>query len=316
MSFANLKSRSMDISKLVTAATEASGQVSNTNKYQDDRKWKPTVDEQGNGYAVVRFLPATEGQDLPWVRYWDHAFKGPTGQWYIERSLTTLGQNDPVGELNSRLWNSGIEEDKETARRQKRRLHYVTNIQVINDPANPANNGKVFIYEFGKKIFDKIMDMMQPEFPGETPVNPFDFWTGADFELKIRNVAGYRNYDKSDFKSPAPLADADETRLEATYNSLYDLNEFVIPNYPNAHDANWFKSYDELKNKLETVLGVATGNGATLRNEAVAQSAESAPAREASEPTIVSAPAPAPVAAASAEEDDTLSYFAQMAAED
>ena len=316
MSFANLKSRSMDISKLVTAATEASGQVSNTNKYQDDRKWKPTVDEQGNGYAVVRFLPATEGQDLPWVRYWDHAFKGPTGQWYIERSLTTLGQNDPVGELNSRLWNSGIEEDKETARRQKRRLHYVTNIQVINDPANPANNGKVFIYEFGKKIFDKIMDMMQPEFPGETPVNPFDFWTGADFELKIRNVAGYRNYDKSDFKSPAPLADADETRLEATYNSLYDLNEFVLPNYPNAHDANWFKSYDELKNKLETVLGVATGVGATLRNEAVAQSAESAPAREASEPTIVSAPAPAPVAAASAEEDDTLSYFAQMAAED
>ena len=315
MSFANLKSRSMDISKLVTAASEASGQVSNTNKYQDDRKWKPTVDEQGNGYAVVRFLPATEGQDLPWVRYWDHAFKGPTGQWYIERSLTTLGQDDPVGELNSRLWNSGIEEDKETARRQKRRLHYVTNIQVINDPANPANNGKVFIYEFGKKIFDKIMDMMQPEFPGETPVNPFDFWTGADFELKIRNVAGYRNYDKSDFKSPAPLADADETRLEATYNSLYDLNEFVIPNYPNAHDANWFKSYGELKNKLETVLGVATGAGATLRNEAVAQSAGSAPAREASEPTIVAAPAPAPAAVAT-EEDDTLSYFAQMAAED
>ena len=315
MSFANLKSRSMDISKLVTAATEASGQTTNTNKYQDDRKWKPTVDEQGNGYAVIRFLPATEGQDLPWVRYWDHAFKGPTGQWYIERSLTTLGQNDPVGELNSRLWNSGIEEDKETARRQKRRLHYVTNIQVINDPANPSNNGKVFIYEFGKKIFDKIMDMMQPEFPGEQPVNPFDFWTGADFELKIRNVAGYRNYDKSDFKTPVALADADETRLEAIYNSLYDLNEFVIPNYPNAHDANWFKSYDDLKNKLETVLGVATGAGATLRNEAVAQSAESAPAREASEPTIVAAPAPAPAAVAT-EEDDTLSYFAQMAAED
>jgi hypothetical protein len=192
MSFANLKSKSMDISKLVAEANAASGQTTNTNKYQDDRKWKPTVDEQGNGYAVIRFLPATEGQDLPWVRYWDHAFKGPTGQWYIERSLTTLGQNDPLGELNSRLWNSGIEEDKETARRQKRRLHYVTNIQVINDPANPANNGKVMIYEFGKKIFDKIMDQMQPEFPGETPVNPFDFWGGADFELKIRNVAGYR----------------------------------------------------------------------------------------------------------------------------
>jgi len=314
MSFANLKSKSMDISKLVSAATEASGQTTNTNKYQDDRKWKPTVDEQGNGYAVIRFLPAAEGQELPWVRYWDHAFKGPTGQWYIERSLTTLGQNDPVGELNSRLWNSGIEEDKETARRQKRRLHYVTNILVINDPANPANNGKTFIYEFGKKIFDKIMDQMQPEFPGEEPVNPFDFWSGADFELKIRNVAGYRNYDKSDFKSTSALFGADETRLEATYNALYDLNEFVVPGYPNAHDANWFKTYDELKNKLETVLGLATGAGATVRNEALAQTAESAPAREASEPTIVSAPAAAPAVAA--EEDDTLSYFAQMAAED
>jgi hypothetical protein len=314
MSFANLKSKSMDISKLVTAATEASGQATNTNKYQDDRKWKPTVDEAGNGYAIIRFLPAMEGQDLPWVRYWDHAFKGPTGQWYIERSLTTLGQNDPLGELNSRLWNSGIEEDKETARRQKRRLHYVTNILVVNDPANPANNGKVMIYEFGKKIFDKIMDMMQPEFPGETPVNPFDFWSGANFELKIRNVAGYRNYDKSDFKSPTALFEADETRLESTYNSLYDLNEFQVPNYPNAFDANWFKSYDDLKAKLDTVLGVATGNGATLKNEALAQSAEAAPIRSASEPTVVSAPAAeAPVAEST---DDTLSYFAKMAAED
>jgi hypothetical protein len=315
MSFANLKSKSMDISKLVNAATEAAGQTTNTNKYQDDRKWKPTVDEQGNGYAVVRFLPPTEGQDLPWVRYWDHAFKGPTGQWYIERSLTSLGQNDPVGELNSRLWNSGIEEDKETARRQKRRLHYVTNIQVINDPSNPANNGKVFIYEFGKKIFDKIMDMMQPEFPGESPVNVFDFWSGADFELKIRNVAGYRNYDKSDFKSPAPLAGADETQLEAIYNTLYDLNEFIVPNYPNAHDANWFKSYDDLKNKLETVLGIATGAGATVRNEAVATAEEAPPWNTKDEPTIVAA-APAVAPAVAEETDDTLSYFAQMAAEE
>ena len=315
MSFANLKSKSMDISKLVSAATEAAGQTTNTNKYQDDRKWKPTVDEQGNGYAVIRFLPPADGQDLPWVRYWDHAFKGPTGQWYIERSLTTLGQNDPVGELNSRLWNSGIEEDKETARRQKRRLHYVTNIQVINDPANPANNGKVFIYEFGKKIFDKIMDMMQPEFPGEEPVNVFDFWKGADFELKIRNVAGYRNYDKSDFKSPAPLAGADETQLEAVYNMLYDLNEFIVPNYPNAHDANWFKSYDDLKAKLETVLGLATGAGATVRNEAVATAEEAPPWNTADEPTIVTA-APAAAPAVAEEADDTLSYFAQMAAED
>jgi|TARA_R110000744_G_scaffold147260_1_gene260209 hypothetical protein len=315
MSFANLKSKSMDISKLVAEANAASGQVSNSNKYQDDRKWKPTVDEAGNGYAVIRFLPATEGQDLPWVRYWDHAFKGPTGQWYIERSLTTLGQNDPLGELNSRLWNSGIEEDKETARRQKRRLHYVTNIQVMNDPANPANNGKTFIYEFGKKIFDKIMDQMQPEFPGETPVNPFDFWTGAFFELKIRNVAGYRNYDKSDFKAPTAFLDGDEVQLEAVYNGMYDLNEFIIPDYAGAHDPKYFKSYDELKNKLETVLGLATGAGSTLKNEALAQSAEAAPVRSAIEPTIVAAAEPVAGIVAK-EEDDTLSYFAQMAAED
>ena len=314
MSFANLKSKSMDISSLVTAAAAASGQSSNTNKYQDERKWKPTVDEAGNGYAVIRFLPATEGQDLPWVRYWDHAFKGPTGQWYIERSLTTLGQNDPLGELNSRLWNTGIEEDKETARKQKRRLHYVTNIQVINDPANPANNGKTFIYEFGKKIFDKIMDQMQPEFPGETPVNPFDFWAGADFELKIRNVAGYRNYDKSDFKSQSQFLGADETKLESLYNTLYDLNEFIRPNYAGAKDDKFFKTYDELKNKLETVLGLAVGAGSTIKNEALAQTAEAAPVRSAIEPTIVAAVSA--VTTASADEDDTLSYFAQMAAEE
>jgi len=309
MSFANLKSKSMDISSLVSAATEAAGQTKSTNKYQDDRKWKPTVDDNGNGYAVIRFLPAGEGQDLPWVRYWDHAFKGPTGQWYIERSLTTIGQADPLGEMNSRLWNSGVESDKETARTQKRRLHYVTNILVVNDPGNPANNGKVMLYEFGKKIFDKIMDQMQPEFPGEEPVNPFDFWKGADFELK-----GYRNYDKSGFKAPSSLFDADETKLEATYNSIYDLNEFITPNFPGAHDPKYFKTYDELKARLETVLGLATGAGATLKNEGLAQSAQTAPIKEASEPTIVSAPAAA--VAPVADEDDTLSYFAQMAQED
>jgi hypothetical protein len=313
MSFSDLKKQSK-LGSLTEKLVKEVEKMNNSGNSSDDRLWKLECDKANNGYAVIRFLPACEGQDLPWVRYWDHAFKGPTGQWYIERSLTTLGQNDPLGELNSRLWNSGIEEDKETARRQKRRLHYVTNILVVNDPANPANNGKVMIYEFGKKIFDKIMDMMQPEFPGETPVNPFDFWSGANFELKIRNVAGYRNYDKSDFKSPTALFEADETRLESTYNSLYDLNEFQVPNYPNAFDANWFKSYDDLKAKLDTVLGVATGNGATLKNEALAQSAEAAPIRSASEPTVVSAPAAeAPVAEST---DDTLSYFAKMAAED
>ena len=187
MSFENLKRNRDQISKLVQAA-EAAGGTTEKKNYGDDRVWKPTVDKAGNGYAILRFLPAREGQELPWVRYWDHGFKGPTGLWYIENSLTTIGQPDPVGELNSRLWNSGIDADKETARNQKRRLHYVTNVLVMQDPGNPSNEGKVFMYKFGKKIFEKLMDAMQPEFADEKPVNPFDFWDGADFKLKIRNV--------------------------------------------------------------------------------------------------------------------------------
>ena len=306
MSFASLKSNSMDISKLVSAANEASGATQQTNKYQDERLWKPTVDESGNGYAVIRFLPAAEGQDLPWVRYWDHGFKGPTGKWYIEKSLTSIGQSDPVGELNSRLWNSGIEEDKETARRQKRRLHYVSNVLVVSDPSNPSNNGKVFMYQYGKKIFDKIMDLMQPEFPDEAPVNPFDHESGADFQLKIRNVAGYRNYDKSEFKAPSALLEGDETALTTAYNSMHDIAEFADP--------STYKSYDELKQKLEMVLGLSTGVGSTMKNESLSETAESAPLRAVGEPTIVSAPTPEIESAA--EEEDTLSYFAKMAAED
>ena len=183
MSFANLKQNRDQISKLIQAADQAGG--GEKKSYADDRIWKPTVDKAGNGYAILRFLPAAEGQELPWVRYWDHGFKGPTGLWYIENSLTSIGQPDPVGELNSRLWNSGIESDKDRARDQKRRLHYVVNMLVLQDPSNPANEGKVFLYKFGKKIFDKIMDSMQPEFADESPVNPFDFWEGADFKLKI-----------------------------------------------------------------------------------------------------------------------------------
>ena len=306
MSFANLKSKSMDVSKLVSAANEMNGGGTEKKSYGDDRFWKPTVDDSGNGYAVIRFLPAGEGQELPWVRYWDHFFKGPSGQWYIEKSLTTIGQNDPVSELNSRLWNSGIEDDKEIARKQKRRLHYVSNILVVNDPSNPANNGKVFLYDFGKKIFDKIMDKMQPEFPGEEPVNPFDFWSGADLQLKIRNVAGYRNYDKSEFAAPGALFESDEVRLEATYNQMFDLGEFSNP--------TTFKSYDELKGRLEVVLGTAVGAGAVAATANVSQSAEENVGRSAPEPEIVAAPAPS--VGAEDDEDDTLSYFAKMAQED
>ena len=185
MSFENLKRNRDQISKLVQAAEAVGG--GEKKSYADEREWKPTVDKAGNGYAVLRFLPAAEGSDLPWVRYWDHGFKGPTGQWYIENSLTSIGQPDPVGELNSRLWNSGHEEDKDTARKQKRRLHYVVNALVVEDPSAPHNVGRVVLYKFGKKIFDKVMDVMQPSFADEKAVNPFDFWDGADFKLKIRH---------------------------------------------------------------------------------------------------------------------------------
>ena len=219
MSFENLKSTSgSSIDKLVKAA-EAVSTKTESNSYEDDRFWKPTRDKAGNGYAVVRFLPAAEGEDLPWVRYWDHGFKGPTGLWYIENSLTSIGQNDPVSEHNSLLWNSGREEDKQIARDRKRRLHYVSNVLVISDPSNPQNEGKVFLYQYGKKIFDKVMEAMQPAFEDETPINPYDFWEGADFKLKIRKVEGWVNYDKSEFSSPSSLYEGDESRLQ----DLYDL---------------------------------------------------------------------------------------------
>jgi len=298
MSFQNLKRNRDQISKLVQAAENAGGGNTERKSYDDERIWKPTVDKAGNGYAVLRFLPAAEGQDLPWARYWDHAFKGPTGLWYIENSLTSIGQADPVGEMNSRLWNTGIDSDKDKARSQKRRLHYVTNVLVVQDPSNPANEGKVFLYKFGKKIFDKIMDVMQPQFADEQPVNPFDFWEGADFKLKIRNVEGYRNYDKSEFASPSGLYDGDESKLEGLYNQLHNLGEFTDPSN--------YKTYDELKQKLMRVLGEESTAGAyTVREEAK-----------------INEPAPAPQAPVTAEEmnvsndDDTMSYFARLANED
>ena len=291
MSFANLKKNRDQISKLLQAA-EATGGGGEKKSYEDNRFWKPTVDKVGNGYAVIRFLPAAEGNDLPWVRYWDHGFKGPTGLWYIERSLTSIGQPDPVGELNSKLWNSGVDADKEIARDRKRRLHYVSNVLVVSDPANPDNEGKIFMYQFGKKIFDKIMDLMQPTFADEKPVNPFDFWEGADFKLKIRQVEGYRNYDKSEFASPAPLSD-DDVKLEGYYNSMYNLSEFNDP-------AN-YKTYDELKVKLGKVLGEEVNAGAPTIREEVAMN----------EPVAAS-----PVKAedmTAADDEDTLAYFSKLA---
>jgi len=299
MSFAELKRNKSSISKLIQAAETAGGGGEKKN-YGDDRVWKPTVDKAGNGYAVLRFLPAGEGQELPWVRYWDHGFKGPTGQWYIERSLTSIGQTDPVGELNSKLWNTGIEEDKGTARTQKRRLHYVSNILIVSDPANPEREGKTFLYQYGKKIHDKIMDMMQPEFADETPTNPFDMWEGADFKLKIRNVEGYRNYDKSEFASPAAIS-SDEDKLEALYNGMYDLAEFEDPKN--------YKSYAELKAKLMKVLGESADAG----QESLAQAAQM---NEPAPDPMFNAPVTAEAISEKSNDDDTLSYFAKLAQDD
>jgi len=294
MSFAAMKTNRLnDIAKLTQAAEATGG--GEKKSYADDRFWKPTVDKAGNGYAVIRFLPAPEGEDLPWVRYWDHGFKGPSGLWYIEKSLTSIGMPDPVSEMNSQLWNTGRDEDKQTVRDRKRRLHYVTNIMVVSDPGNPANEGKVFLYQFGKKIFDKIMDVMQPQFQDEDPVNPFDFWEGADFKLKIRQVEGYRNYDKSEFAPQSALLNGDDTELEGVYNRQYSLSEFLDPKS--------YKSYDELKEKLMRVLGESQPmtTAETVSLDTVAPS-----------PSIPSSNEPE---MKSEDEDDTLSYFAKLANE-
>ena len=288
--------RGSSIDKLVKAAEAVSTTKTESNSYDDDRFWKPTRDKAGNGYAVIRFLPQKEGEDLPWVRYWDHGFKGPTGLWYIENSLTSINQPDPVSEHNSVLWNSGRDEDKALAREQKRRLHYVSNVLVISDPDNPQNEGKVFLYKFGKKIFDKIMDVMQPQFADETPVNPYDFWEGADFKLKIRKVEGWVNYDKSEFSAPSALFDGDEGRLNEVYGQLYALQDFLDPKN--------YKTYDELKAKLNRVLGVDAG----VSMEAPAP----APVVEA--PSFAAESAPV-ADIADSDEDDTLSYFAKLAKE-
>jgi len=301
MSFEKLKSnRLAAIEQLVNAAES----VSEKKNYGDDREWKPTIDKAGNGYAVIRFLPSANTEELPWVRFWDHGFKGPTGRWYIEKSLTSIGQNDPLGEMNSQLWNSGREEDKDLVRQRKRRLHYISNILVISDSANPSNEGKVFLYKYGKKIFDKIMDVMQPQFEDEKPMNSFDFWGGANFKLKIRNVEGYRNYDKSEFDSVTPLFDGDEEKLEGIYDILYELNEFIDPEN--------YKSYTSLKKKLYEVLGEED----IANTFSVEQTTELNETRE----ERVDAPAPKsedqPVSSSNnndENEEDTLAYFAKLA---
>ena len=264
--------------------------------YVDERLWKPELDKSGTGQAVIRFLPAKDGEELPWVKVWKHAFQGPTGKWFIENSLTTLNQKDPVSEHNSELWNTGLESDKEIARKQKRKLEYYSNIYVVSDPKHPENNGKVFLFRYGKKIFDKIMAAMQPEFEDETPINPFDFWEGANFKLKIRKVDGFWNYDKSEFDSVKSLSD-DDGELDKIWNKQYPLADFHAPSN--------FKSYDELKKRLDDVLsGTITASAAAMVDEDVVET-----------PSFKEEPTPSIPSASTEEDDDTMSYFQKLANE-
>jgi len=286
-------------------AVESIANPTTEKRGDDDRFWKPTVDKAGNGQAVLRFLPAPAGEELPWVRVWDHGFQGPSGKWYIENSLTTLNKPDPVGELNSELWNSGIESNKEIARKQKRRLSYISNVLVVRDPANPENEGKVFLYKFGKKIFDKIKDVMQPTFEDEKPVNPFDLWEGANFKLRIRQVDGYRNYDKSEFDGATPL-DENEDKLEEIWGKTHSLAAFLDPSN--------FKSYDELKQKLNTVLsGVSRVATAEKSNPLDAEDELFVETKMKSAPAASKASDAVPWKEDS--DDDTMSYFSSLADE-
>ena len=300
-SIAALKRSKSNLDTLIGELNKVAEPQTQKQSYQDDRFWKPELDKSGNGYAVFRFLPAVKNEDLPWARLWSHAFQGPGG-WYIENSLTTLNKKDPVSESNSLLWNSGVEADKEIARKRKRKLSYIANVLIINDAKHPENEGQVKLFKFGKKIFDKITEAMKPEFEDEKPINPFDFWEGANFKLKIRKVDGYWNYDKSEFDSPTAIADNDES-IEEIWNKQYALKPFLAPEN--------FKSYDELKSKLDKVLS-------GVRNTGTAEDVAIPPAAQVSKPDVVAEAVSAPTPAVEQDEDsdETLSYFSKLAEED
>ena len=304
MTFANLKKQS----KLGNLTSKLTNEIEKMNRSSagtaDDRLWKLEVDKAGNGYAVIRFLPAPDKEELPWAKVWSHAFQGPGG-WYIENSLTTLGQKDPVSEYNRLLWNSGNDADKDLARKQKRKLSYISNIYVVKDPTNPQNEGKVFLYKFGKKIFDKVMEAMQPEFEDETPINPFDFWQGANFKLKIVKKDGYWNYDKSEFDKVSPLLEDDDA-LEALWKKQYSLTAVTA--------ADQFKTYDALEKRLKYVLGQgrppARRVDEELENESDGRGSFTPDFKTRKAEEAVAA---APVASASADEDDAYKYFQALA---
>jgi hypothetical protein len=300
--------RNQDFGKIASAFDKIANPSQDSKSFEDDRFWKLEADKAGNATAVIRFLPRVEGDELPWVKIFSHGFQGPTGRWYIENSLSTLGENDPVGELNSQLWNSGSEANKEIARKQKRRLHFYANILVVSDPKHPENEGQVKLFKFGKKIFDKIMNKAKPTFEDEKPVNVFDLWDGANFKLRMRKVEGYPNYDESTFTEPLPVAPSDEQIL-AIVNKQYKLSEFL--------DRSNFKSYEELKTKLDTVL-----SGAASVQTAESMMNDPLPVAEPKAYTAAPAPsfqaASAPVAKAPEINDDSefdMSFFQKIADE-
>ena len=287
MSFSDMKNNAKGSLESLQQKLE---ETNKTNSYKDDRLWRAELDKSSNGYAEIRFLPAPKNEDLPWAKLYSHAFKGPGG-WYIENSLTTKGGKDPVSEMNSQLWNSGLDSDKDIARERRRKLQYISNIYVISDPANPQNEGKVFLYKYGKKIFDKINEAMNPEFQDEEAVNPFNFWTGATFKLKVRKVAGYVNYDKSHFDPASPLNE-DDGELERIWTSQYSLTDLV------ADDK--FKSYDELSNRIQQVLGGDSRASATPASSTV---------EEQTSPAVTSDPQPK-------EEESAMSFFERQLNDD
>jgi len=294
---------SSSLDKLRAAMETASPSDGAKKSYTDETMWKPELDKTGNGYAVVRFLPTPDGEEMPWVSYFDHGFQGPGG-WYIEKSLTTLNKQDPVSEYNTQLWNTGIEANKEIARKQKRRLHYVSNVYVVSDPKNPDNEGKVFKYRYGKKIFEALKEAISPAFEDEKAINPFDLRDeGANFKIKIRKVDGYWNYDKSEFDTVAPLFD-DEAKLNSTFSQVHSLSDVIAPSE--------FKTYEELKEKLERVLGSAS----TSTAESVSQDMEEVPWSNVNTESVADEPVvPTAETSTPKEEDDAMDYFKNLANE-
>ena len=305
MSFEALKRSRGNFDKLTKELESLNKTTTTQSSGKDERFWRPELDKSGNGFAIIRFLPAVEGEELPWARLWSHAFQGPGG-WYIENSLTTMNKKDPVSEDNSRLWNTGLDSDKEIARKRKRKLTYYTNVLVVSDPKNPENEGQVKLFKFGKKIFDKITEAMQPQFEDEKPLNPFDFWEGADFKLKIRKVDGYWNYDKSEFSQVSPVADNDD-EIQSVWKRQFALTEFSDP--------STFKSYDELKARFEKVV-YGTGNTTTadkIDTPTIDDEVSAPVVEKKSEPK----PSVAPVESIDdAGDDDTMDYFSKLVEED